>query len=68
MPHSVINWELQITKCYVFCREFAEIIQARVPEFCLAGKKKLNAIDEELKALNYSPEEDNKPLNYRIQV
>ena len=68
MPHSVINWELQITKCYVFCREFAEIIQSRVPEFCLTGKSKLKEINDELKALNYSAEDDNEPLNYKIQV
>jgi hypothetical protein len=49
-------------------REFAAIIQARVPEFCMSGMSKLNEIDEELKRLNYSPEEEKKPLNYRIQV
>ena len=52
----------------IFCREFAEIIQARVPEFCLAGKNKLDAIGKELEHLNYSPEQENKPLNYKIQV
>jgi hypothetical protein len=51
-----------------FFREFAEIIRARIPDFCLAGKSKLREIDEELKRLNFSPDDEQKPLNYRIQV
>jgi hypothetical protein len=34
----------------------------------MSGMAKLNEIDEELKRLNYSPEEEKKPINYRIQV
>ena len=34
----------------------------------MAGKSKLNEIAQELKRLNYSPEEEQKPLNYKIQV
>ena len=63
--YALIHWELQMLR---FRREFAEIIQSRVPEFCLTGKSKLKEINDELKALNYSAEDDNKPLNYKIQV
>ena len=51
---------------YITSREFAQVIQAKVPEFIIAGESKLRSIAEELNRLEYSSKIDNLPSSLKV--